>query len=174
MSIGCYHCLPRAARQSYKFTSLVYKTLIAVFVEHLGCLEVWSVGSVGELLVLTLVFDLKFSCSGNRTSCSMCLQLRWLFPGGIVCLDHSPWSVPTISFVIGSNWAKWKCILNSCGPWIFHTCFQWDSVSISSVRAPRLLAPNRVSDNSVHASSVIGRRRRPLYHLASRRIIILV
>ena len=26
MSFGCYHRLPRAARQSYKFTSLVYKT----------------------------------------------------------------------------------------------------------------------------------------------------
>ena len=26
MSIGCYHRLPRAAQQSYKFTSLVYKT----------------------------------------------------------------------------------------------------------------------------------------------------
>ena len=26
MSFGCYHHLPRATRQSYKFTSLVYKT----------------------------------------------------------------------------------------------------------------------------------------------------
>ena len=26
MSFGCYHRLPRAARQSYKFTSPVYKT----------------------------------------------------------------------------------------------------------------------------------------------------
>ena len=58
---------------------------------------------VGGLLALTLVFGLESSCSDNMPFYLMRLQLHWLFPGGIVRLDHNPLSVPTISFVIGSN-----------------------------------------------------------------------
>jgi hypothetical protein len=100
--------------------------VLALFVEHLGCLVVWFVGSVGELLMLTLASDLKLSCSGNKTFCSMHLQLHWLFSDDTIHLDRSPWLVLTISFVVDSSWARWKCTSNSCGLWIFHTCFWWE------------------------------------------------
>jgi len=148
--------------------------VLVVIAEHSGCLVVWSVSSVDRRLVLTLVSYSRSSCGGNKTFCLTRLWLCWLCPDDIVHLGLSPWLTPTISFVVGSSQAEWKCTSSSCDPWIFHTCFQWGSVSISLGHELWLLAPSPGLDNFPHASSIVGRRKQWLCHLALGRILVLV
>ena len=96
--------------------------------------------------------------------------LHWPCLDGIASPSYSPLLILTIFSALNSDLVGWKCISDSYGPYISHTCFRLSNVSISKVHVLLLLAPSRVWGSSSHAPWVASMRTLLLFHLASVRI----